>query len=108
MDARNDEYFVNPPLNGVSRRLDVLNNDSSNPPGRPLRVDGITQQPNDGFNTGNRGLCEVTADRQAIVYRRQGNLNTSPVFCSYRACTNDNDDEEVCGTARVTIRLDCK
>ena len=78
--------------------MDVLTNDISNPPARPLTVVGIISQPS-------FGACFITPNRQAIQYQRPTNtIITGTVACKYRVCTNDSL-ATACDTAVVTIRL---
>jgi hypothetical protein len=82
----------------ISRPLDILNNDSTNPLFRPLIITDITEQPI-------LGTCIIAPNRQTIQYQRPSNtVFTGTVSCTYRVCTNDLL-ERACDTAVVFINL---
>lgn len=91
--------------NFISRRLEVLNNDITNPPDRSIRIDSVSS-PIDNGGGANSGQCVITGDGLALRFVPQGNNRIGQeVVCRYVACTNDARDE-VCGeSTRVLIRL---
>jgi hypothetical protein len=82
----------------ISRPLDILNNDSTNPLFRPMVIVAITEQPI-------LGVCIIAPNRQTIQYQRPSNtVFTGTVSCTYRVCTNDSL-ATACDTAVVFINL---
>ena len=91
--------------NFISRRLEVLRNDFTNPPDRTIRID-LVSSPIDNGGGANSGRCVITGDGEALQFVPQGNNRVGQeVVCTYIACTNDFRPK-VCGAStRVLIRL---